>query len=432
MRMIRILPAAFAALSLAVLAAASFPELKSARLAPHRIMLTWAGDPARTQAVTWRTEDKPGESFAEVALATDGPKFDGTKRVEARTENVETTGGEVAHYHTALIEGLQPSARYVYRVGNEEHMSEWNHFDTASDKPEPYAFIYLGDAQNDVKSLWSRVVREGFKDASDARFVLHAGDLINIPNADHEWRDWFEAGGWIFRRIPSIATPGNHEYARREDGGEGRVLSKYWRPQFEYPLNGPDDLVDTAYYIDYQGTRFISLDSNVDPVPQAGWLEKTLANNPNRWTIVTFHHPVYSAAVRRDNPKIRETWAPLFDRYKVDLVLQGHDHTYGRTGPVRSGAIVGETEQGTVYIVSVSGPKMYEVTTETRVLMSRMAEDTQLFQVLRVGEDSITYEARTPTGTLYDAFELVKHPEGGSRLIDRKPDTPENLRKPKE
>ena len=32
---------------------------------------------------------------------------------------------------------------------------------------------------------------------------------------------------------------------------------------------------------------------------------------------------------------IREQWLPLFDKYQVDLVLNGHDHDYERSFPVR-------------------------------------------------------------------------------------------------
>ena len=46
--------------------------------------------------------------------------------------------------------------------------SEWVHARTASDKPEPFSFIYFGDAQNDVKSLWSRVIRGAYSDAPKA------------------------------------------------------------------------------------------------------------------------------------------------------------------------------------------------------------------------------------------------------------------------
>ena len=48
-----------------------------------------------------------------------------------------------------------------------------------------------------------------------------------------------------------------------------------------------------------------------------------------------FHHPVYPSHPWRDTPALREHWVPIFDKHHVDLVLQGHDHAYLRTYPLR-------------------------------------------------------------------------------------------------
>src|SRR5690606_40830927 len=64
--------------------------------------------------------------------------------------------------------------------------------------------------------------------------------------------------------------------------------------------------------------------------PYTTLFRSLLSHNPNKWTCVVFHHPIFSTKTTRDNKRMRETFKPLFDRYKVDLVLQGHDHTYAR------------------------------------------------------------------------------------------------------
>ncbi|MDQ3526451.1 MAG: metallophosphoesterase [Actinomycetota bacterium] len=50
------------------------------------------------------------------------------------------------------------------------------------------------------------------------------------------------------------------------------------------------------------------------------------------WTVAFFHHPTFSTAAQKGagQPEIRELWLPLFEEYGVDLVLSGHDHSYGR------------------------------------------------------------------------------------------------------
>jgi hypothetical protein len=74
---------------------------------------------------------------------------------------------------------------------------------------------------------------------------------------------------------------------------------------------------------------------------------------------------------------------------------------------------------------------MYEATTATAHLMARLAEDTQLYQLITVKSDALTYEARTAGGELYDAFELRKGPPGqGNRLINHIPATAERRRTP--
>ncbi len=305
---------------------------------PDRIVLTWKGDVATTQAVTWRTDTSVTKPVAQIALAEDGPWFvDRARQIDAlSTTELESDLGQ-AMYHTAEFTELQPKTLYVYRVGDGVNWSAWIHFRTASPDPEPFTFVYFGDAQNDLKSRWSRVFREAFLDAPDAKFMLHAGDLINDPIRDAEWGEWVAAGGWVNAMIPSVAIPGNHEYAKGDIYGnkypEGRRrLAPHWRPSFAFPENGPESLKETVYWFDFQGVRIVALNTNDQIKKQAVWLDEVLTDNPNKWTIVTQHAPIYSASRRRDNPQIRDAWQPVFDKHRVDLVLQGHDHSYGLHG----------------------------------------------------------------------------------------------------
>ncbi len=430
---------------------------------PDRIVLTWMSDPARSQAVTWRTDSSVTVGLAEVAVADDSSSFvKRARQLKAKTTPLRSNLS-LAHYHSIEFTALSPHTKYAYRVGDGANWSEWFHFTTASDQAEPFTFVYFGDAQNDLKSLWSRVIRESFVNAPNARFLLHAGDLINHSNNDAHWGEWFQAGGWLNGMIPSVPTPGNHEYA--SIGIETSppdaalpfnvnvklTLSQHWRPQFALPEHGPPGLEETAYYLDYQGVRIVSLNSNEKQVEQAAWLDTVLAENPGRWSILTFHHPIYSSAKSRDNVKLRAAWQPVIDKHKVDLVLQGHDHTYARSGLTTATTIAaaekhevekataeknvstgtsGRHAAGTVYVVSVSGPKMYDLGRPVRVEFQRVAEDTQLFQVITIDGNELRYVARTATSQLYDAFTLKKRDGQPNELIEQVPDTPQRVRKP--
>ena len=83
--------------------------------------------------------------------------------------------------------------------------------------------------------------------------------------------------------------------------------------------------------------------------------------------------------------------------------------TWGRRGGPGAGQATPQ------YVVSVAGAKQYRLSPQARATMAPVAEDTQLFQVLRIDGQRLRYEARTATGRLYDAFELVRG-EGGRQL----------------
>jgi len=400
---------------------------------PDRIILTWEGDPAVSQSVTWRTNSLIDTAYAEIALADPSPDF----VHEAKTYIAKTTtfqsDNNLSKYHTVTFTGLQPNTLYAYRVGRKDYWSEWFQFRTAYDTQAPYTFMYFGDAQNDIKSLWSRAIREAYSTMPKVDFMLHAGDLVNRCTRDAEWGEWFYAGGWLYGMIPSIATPGNHEYYRNEY--DEAMLAPHWRPTFAFPDHGPKGYEEAVYVIDYQGTRFVSFDSRAAlkgpefMEVQVQWLDSVLANNPNIWTVVTLHHPLYSSKAGRDNPGLRENLKPLFDKYKVDIVLQGHDHTYSRGRNLQVGSRTVASE-GPVYVVSVSGPKMYDLGLEEWV--DRAASNTQLFQLITIKPDTLIYKAYTVTGELYDAFDLVKVPDAPNQLIERTPEgVEERLELPK-
>lgn len=385
-------------------------------------MLTWRGDPRTTQAVTWRTDASVSAPVVQVAPAPEGPTFASEPRTISATSQDLALATGVARYHSADMDGLEPGKRYVYRVGDGTNWSPWFDFRTASERPERFTFLYFGDTQNQIRSVATRVARQALATAPDARFAIHAGDLINRANSDSEWEEWHDVYAPVHTSIPCIPSIGNHEYERGATADAPRTLSNHWRPQFSLPENGPAGLEETAYYIDFQGVRIISLNCMERQAEQAEWLRGVLANNPNRWTVVTFHFPIYSIARGRDNAQLRELWRPVLLEGKVDLVLQGHDHIYGRGQPDASAA-----GPGPVYVVSVAGAKQYDMA--DRSWARRVGQDLKLFQTITVDGRRLRYEARTATGALYDAFELRKSARGATTLRDLVPaGRPEQLR----
>lgn len=386
---------------------------------PDRIILTITKDPATSATINWRSATGINTAYIEYTTADAHPEFAANvKRLTANSEAFRLDTLDVV-YHRVMLTGLQPATLYTYRVGGDNGWSEWLQFKTAATTPGKTSFIYLGDAQVGIRPFWSRVIRKAYAQLPDAQAIIHAGDLVNRANNDEEWGQWFEAGGYIHGSIPSLVTPGNHEYTH-EDGQPH--LSRFWKKQFSLPGNGTGDeqLEGSVFYADIQGVRFISLNtmmleeasSEALINTQVKWLETTLENNPNKWTVVTMHHPVFSTKKGRYNEQVRAHFKPVFDKYKVDIVLQGHDHAYGR-------GMQQVAPYGTMYVVSVSGSKMYEY--EKMEWADIVAGHLQMYHLITIDNDRLSFRSHLATGELFDAFILEKRRNKPNRLLPFKP-----------
>jgi 3',5'-cyclic AMP phosphodiesterase CpdA len=395
---------------------------------PTRIVLGWAGDPATSQAVTWRTTAATPTPQAQVALAVAAPDFaKSATTVAAHSTPVDLYPSGTVYHHVARLEGLHPATRYLYRVGDGKTWSEWLAFVTASDRPAPFRFIYIGDAQNGLADVFPRTIRAAYAQAPDARLVVDAGDLLAEGYDDRLWDEWTRAFGFVAGSVPNLPVPGNHDEHRAPESSDAKkvlAVSSLWNAHFSLPTNGPADLGPLAgqfYFLDYQGVRFICLDvnpfANEDYVEAerarvqasvAAWLRLALASNPNRWTIVVQHQPLYDVSKDRDYPEMRAALGALYDEFHVDLVLQGHDHAYARSFKLNAGRRVGDNEPGTVYMLSVSGSKMYAVTERQEGRMAKIIEGIQLYQVVTVEEGRLSVESFGADGQRVDSFQIAK------------------------
>ncbi|NIJ76231.1 3',5'-cyclic AMP phosphodiesterase CpdA [Xanthomonas campestris] len=387
---------------------------------PDRIVATPAQAAATGFAVAWRTDASVDQPWLELVVAGDSPDVGTPRRIRASTATLASENGS-SHHHRADIDGLTPDTLYAYRVQGNRTWGAWNHFRTAASPDTPLTLLYFGDTQNKNLSLVSRVIRQAWRSAPDARLALFAGDLVSGKDGqdDNEWAEWFEAGRWLLEGTAVAPAPGNHEYHEEgEDSPQAtRTLGNHWPVTFALPHNGPSAAARTSYWFDYQGVRIAVLDGTsvldlgTGPA-QAQWLDKVLADNPHPWSIVLIHQPFFSPRADRENQKLVEQVLPVIRRHKVDLVLQGHDHTYGRRGDAAGQATP-------VFVVSVAGPKQYRLSDMARKSMRPVGEDTQLYQVLRIDNRKLRYESRTATGRLYDAFELERGSDGGKRLVEQ-------------
>ena len=402
---------------------------------PDRIILTFNGNPSTKRAVTWRTDSSVKKAEAQIAVA--GLNSDFVKEASTYTANTEefdlglykSNKSLIVNYHSVVFENLKPKTLYAYRVGFAENWSEWIQFKTANDTYSPTQFVYFGDAQNDILNHWSRVIRMAYKTAPDASFVIHAGDLVDSAHKDNEWAQWFKAGGFIHSQWTAIPVVGNHEF-QRFDGYEGtlpRRLSIQWRPQFTLPVeeNLDEKLHETVYSVEYQDILVLVLNSTGQLEEQTEYIREKLTNSDAKWKIVTNHHSVFSPAEGRDFEYARKVWKPMFEKYGVDLVLNGHDHTYARGHtPVKSQNVNESGIFKTLYVTSVSGPKQYKID-KVKIKnyevdgykSDKMGEETQFFQVINIDNNKLTYSAYTTLGDLYDRAIITKDFSNGEKTI---------------
>ncbi|QPN43276.1 metallophosphoesterase family protein [Priestia aryabhattai] len=400
-----------------------------------RIVLTPGQNAATQMAISYRTDLTQTDAVLELGPALAGPSLAAkASPLGGNTQRLDSENGP-ANYHQVRLEHLQADTAYVYRVKGSAGWSEWHQFRTAKATFAPFSFIYLGDTQNDILAIASRTIRQALRSVAHPALVVHAGDLVASRDDlahDDEWGEWNQAGGWSYAAIPQLTAFGNHEYLETSnpDGSGSRSLSPHVPAQFALPGNGASGVASTSYFSDYQNVRFVVLDgtSALDLgtlQAQTEWLESVLRNSEALWNIVVMHQPIYTCARPEDTEPLKAAWQPLLERYHVDLVLQGHDHCYSRLTHAEGRQATQAARQakqaiGPVYMVSVTGSKMYGLNDRARSQPDRSAEDTQLYQTIAVEQDRLRVRTYTADDTLYDAFDIRRDAKGRKFLHEPK------------
>jgi 3',5'-cyclic AMP phosphodiesterase CpdA len=366
-----------------------------------RIALCISADPQHEMNVSWRNATKIKNPRVQLAVNSPLVKFymDAREYVATLESIVLGDSTEVFAY-SANLDQLNPGTSYAYRVGNADSWSEWLIFQTAKSTEESFRFLFFGDPQNGLLSHVSRALRAGYSEAPDAAFLTMAGDLVSVPGIDEQWEDLFHAGSWIFGQIPLVPVMGNHAYYI---GGKWLdSYSPYWRPHFTLPENGLATLPETNYYFKYQGVLFVVLNGSEQMEEQAAWLDKLLGQATSTWIVISMHQPLYATGKGRDGGKRRAAFLSVIDKHEVDLVLQGHDHTFGRTYPLRGGVPVRRGDKGTIFINSVSGSKQYKLDPAIADVFEVTDADKQFYHVVDVQRSKLKLSSYTVDGELKD------------------------------
>lgn len=254
--------------------------------------------------------------------------------------------------HKAQVTDLT-EGKYYYKVGSTGAYSDVGSFVIDSTNDGKVSFTYVTDSQETSIAgfeNFNKTLTTAVKHNPD--FIAFAGDLVDNSHAGwgsdmskvkmEEWSYAFDTTKTVTMNYPFMSASGNHERA-------GYTFVNHSNIDYVKAMS-----TGGYYSFDYNNLHFIALDTNVfeegkqDEIDaQVKWLEEDLAATDKEWKVVILHIGAYSTGDHSNDSsaiRIRNMLPPIFAKYKVDLVLQGHDHVYTRTMPY----YYGENENGKI------------------------------------------------------------------------------------
>jgi purple acid phosphatase-like protein len=328
---------------------------------PRHLYLTWEKeDTARTQTIVFQTVERATDPRIE--LVVQGSK---TKSIPSKTFMFR---GYPRRVHWVTLTGLKPHTVYKFRAGDTRFgMSSWRTFRTLPADDTPIKFITGGDMYKREATV--DLLKAGAKQEPDVALV--GGDIAYANGSFRDaglWDDWLDnwddnlrhADG---RMVGMICAIGNHEV----DGsfGQPKVRAPFY---FIYFPQGGE-----SYFTRKLGSEIdlIVLDSGhvKSHASQVPFLDSQLGKSKARFQVALYHVPCYPTHRSYREPYSvagRTHWVPVFDKHRLPLAFENHDHTFKRTFPLRAGKV--SKSDGTVYLGdgcwgmdprSVSGKRWY-------------------------------------------------------------------------
>jgi Purple acid Phosphatase, N-terminal domain/Bacterial Ig-like domain (group 3)/Calcineurin-like phosphoesterase len=342
-----------------------------------------------TSGTTFNTSKKVISATSTPNTAADSTLTDtDTKSI---TGAATQTGFSNAH---ATILGLAENTTYSYHVGAKDG-SAWSKTYTFSTKSFTgnFDFLFFGDPQigssgspdQDGAGL-AATLNYATSHDSAAELLVSGGDQIEHANNEYEWSSFADNGSDVLKQYPWAATIGNHDV-----GGKGyeqhNQLPNISKDADYYPSANTTTNSGGDYYYIYKGVLFIDINSNAydggSDAAHVSYIRSVLADvgDKAKWKVLVYHHSIYSPADHAnddDNVTRRADFTTAFSQMGINLVLQGHDHSYSRSYAILNGAKANPAEQpaqtevfsgpgGVIYVTanSSSGSKYYELTTPT-------------------------------------------------------------------
>jgi acid phosphatase type 7 len=323
----------------------------------------------------------------------------------------ETDLGARRYRHTIELAGLEPNTEYFYGFLPDDGGMTTNEplsFRTAC--LGALSFLAFGDsgsggAEQQILAGWMR--------KESPSLVLHLGDLAYPNGSFQDFQDYyFGPCRDLMQRVPFFPCPGNHEYMTRD---AFPYLALHDLPQV---ASAPESDRGRYYSFDWGNVHFVSVDSNAPLVRAAGgqgpmldWLENDLRATRQYWRIVYFHHPPFAGGPNENDVSCelaRNYLAPIVERHGVQLVLNGHEHSYQRTYPLTGKQAVPKGN-GTMYVTSGGGGYgLYAAHSHPLVAVSHSVHH---YLRVNVSNSRLSVRAIGLSGEEVDGFDLAPLPE---------------------
>lgn len=324
---------------------------------PQKVTVSMPKNTTTERNFTWHTKSN---NSSDVQIV----KANGEKNTNLFSENaLEYTGSVVdktldLYVHQAKATNLEAGVKYYYRVGDKEEDSWSSIGEFITDNGDDnFSFIYMADQQtsssNSSKSLYT--MTQAINKSANSEFILNAGDLLNNPTNKQEWLSNLDFN--IYGNMTSINTAGNHDYKYTAE-----AIPNSLKNHFYYDSINDGNTESGLYYsLNYGNTHIVVLNTNsywygsIDST-QLEWLKSDLASPSSvnaKFRIVLVHRGPYTTGPHyyhyRDIQALTNQLTSIMDDYNVDLVFQGHDHTYALSYPINGDGSIDSINTSSVY-----------------------------------------------------------------------------------
>ena len=362
---------------------------------PDQVMLTWSADPATSIDIQWRTDTtvETGkinyrEKGSDVIQSVSAEKY--------RMEDRDLMNDRYINRFTAQLRNLKPGKTYEYQISPQTNWPEKYTFSTAG-SDSSFSFIWTGDTHH--SPTINKLYNLADQSHPDAAFYSIAGDMVSEGLHRDEWDDLFHFTKNVICRKPLMSVIGNHDTRQ----GLGAWM---YRGLFSYSKNAPAGVQpEHTYSFRYKNALFLMIESTAPIDSQKVWIEEQLAKSDATWKFAIFHFAPYNWD--EPYPDIQAAWIPIFDKYHVDIVMNGHIHYYMRTKPMKGGKVVGSYNEGTAYVESVAIPTAPEKHPEESYTVVRNFNG-DIYQYVKIEGNKLTFTATNSDNKVIDSFTIKK------------------------